>query len=194
MFFDNTSRKSGGENIFQTYFNLHPQFLNSYIYKYICTYIYIHPWKPTCPLKRDYFSREYIFQPLIFRGHVSFQGVYMCVFVYHFSQLVIRSHLFSSHRPKPKTALGLSRLQNFVQKQKIHWMPKKKTQMSKNKKKIHWTPPKKNLPSTSEPTKTSGKNDKEESPSEDHHLERNDPKGDDRPSQWNFPWVENAFP
>ena len=32
------------------------------------------PWKLTCPLKRDYFSREYIFQPLIFRGHVSFQG------------------------------------------------------------------------------------------------------------------------
>ena len=28
----------------------------------------------TCPLKRDYFSREYIFKPLIFRGHVSFQG------------------------------------------------------------------------------------------------------------------------
>ena len=28
-----------------------------------------------CPLKkRDYFSREYIFQPLIFRGHVNFQG------------------------------------------------------------------------------------------------------------------------
>ena len=26
-----------------------------------------------CPQKRDYFSREYIFQPLIFRGHVSFQ-------------------------------------------------------------------------------------------------------------------------
>ena len=34
----------------------------------------IHPWKLTCPLKRNYFSREYIFQPLIFRGHVSFQG------------------------------------------------------------------------------------------------------------------------
>ena len=32
----------------------------------------LHPWKLTCPLKRDYFSREYIFQPLIFRGHVSF--------------------------------------------------------------------------------------------------------------------------
>ena len=34
----------------------------------------LHPWKLTCPLKRNYFSREYIFQPLIFRGHVSFQG------------------------------------------------------------------------------------------------------------------------
>ena len=34
----------------------------------------VHPRKLTCPLKRDYFSREYIFQPLIFRGHVSFQG------------------------------------------------------------------------------------------------------------------------
>ena len=31
------------------------------------------PWKLTCPLKKDYFGREYIFQPLIFRGHVSFQ-------------------------------------------------------------------------------------------------------------------------
>ena len=30
--------------------------------------------KKTCPLKRDDFSWEYIFQPLIFRGHVSFQG------------------------------------------------------------------------------------------------------------------------
>ena len=34
----------------------------------------LHPSKLTCPLQRDYFSREYIFQPLIFRGHVSFQG------------------------------------------------------------------------------------------------------------------------
>ena len=34
----------------------------------------LHPWKLTCPNKRDHFSREYIFQPLIFRGHVSFQG------------------------------------------------------------------------------------------------------------------------
>ena len=36
--------------------------------------LHIHPSKLTCPQKRDYFSREYIFQPLIFRGHVSFQG------------------------------------------------------------------------------------------------------------------------
>ena len=34
----------------------------------------LHPRKLTCPLKRDYLSRVYIFQPLIFRGHVSFQG------------------------------------------------------------------------------------------------------------------------
>ena len=34
----------------------------------------LHPWKLTCPLKRDYFSRECIFQPLILRGHLRFQG------------------------------------------------------------------------------------------------------------------------
>ena len=34
----------------------------------------IHPRKLTCPLKRDYFNRKYIFQPLIFSGHVSFPG------------------------------------------------------------------------------------------------------------------------
>ena len=34
----------------------------------------VHPWKLTCPLKRDYLNRKYIFQPLIFRGHVSFRG------------------------------------------------------------------------------------------------------------------------
>ena len=33
---------------------------------------HLHPRKLTCPLKRDYFNRKYIFQPLIFRGHVSF--------------------------------------------------------------------------------------------------------------------------
>ena len=27
-----------------------------------------------CSLKRDYFNRKYIFQPVIFRGHVSFSG------------------------------------------------------------------------------------------------------------------------
>ena len=36
----------------------------------------LHPWKLTCPQKRDYFSREYIFQPLIFRRHsLVFRGV-----------------------------------------------------------------------------------------------------------------------
>ncbi len=35
---------------------------------------HLHTRKLTCPLKRDYLNREYIFQPLIFRGHVSFQG------------------------------------------------------------------------------------------------------------------------
>ena len=35
---------------------------------------YVHPRKLSCPLKMDYFSREYIFQPLIFRGYVGFQG------------------------------------------------------------------------------------------------------------------------
>ena len=34
----------------------------------------VHPWKLTYPLKRDYLNRKFIFQPLIFRGHVSFQG------------------------------------------------------------------------------------------------------------------------
>ena len=34
----------------------------------------LHSLKLTCPLKRDYFSREHIFQPLIFRcEHVSFR-------------------------------------------------------------------------------------------------------------------------
>ena len=32
------------------------------------------PWKLTCPQKRDYFNRKYIFQPSFFRGYVSFQG------------------------------------------------------------------------------------------------------------------------
>ena len=34
----------------------------------------MHPRKITCPLKRNHFSREYLFQPSIFRGHVNFQG------------------------------------------------------------------------------------------------------------------------
>ena len=38
------------------------------------TYLHLHPRKLTCPLKRDYFNRKYIFQPSIFNGHVSFPG------------------------------------------------------------------------------------------------------------------------
>ena len=34
----------------------------------------VHPRKLTCPLKGDYFFRKYIFQPLIFGGHVRFSG------------------------------------------------------------------------------------------------------------------------
>jgi len=36
----------------------------------------IHPRKLTCPLKRDYFNRKCIFQPLILRGHVGIPGEY----------------------------------------------------------------------------------------------------------------------
>ena len=37
---------------------------------------YVLPRKLKCPLKREYFSRECIFQPLIFRGHsLVFRGV-----------------------------------------------------------------------------------------------------------------------
>ena len=41
---------------------------------------FVHPGKLTCPLKRDYFNRKYIFQPSIFRGHVSFRECTPCVF------------------------------------------------------------------------------------------------------------------
>ena len=34
----------------------------------------LHPRKLTCPLKRDYLNRKYIFQPLVFKGYVSFPG------------------------------------------------------------------------------------------------------------------------
>ena len=34
----------------------------------------LHSWKLTCPPKRDYFNRKYIFQLLVFRGYVSFRG------------------------------------------------------------------------------------------------------------------------
>ncbi len=41
---------------------------------YIYIYVSIHPRNLTCPIKRDYFNRKYIFQSLIFRGHASFPG------------------------------------------------------------------------------------------------------------------------
>ena len=37
--------------------------------------IYLHPRKLTCPLKRDYFNRKYIFQPLNLGDMLVFQGV-----------------------------------------------------------------------------------------------------------------------
>ena len=40
----------------------------------------LHPGKLTCPLKRDYFNRKYIFQPSFFRGYVNFQGGNLLVF------------------------------------------------------------------------------------------------------------------
>ena len=40
--------------------------------------------KLTRPLKMDYFNRKYIFQPLIFRGHVSFPGsIFPNIFLTH---------------------------------------------------------------------------------------------------------------
>lgn len=37
----------------------------------------LHPWKLTnVPFKRDNFARKYIFQPFMFREHVSFPGAY----------------------------------------------------------------------------------------------------------------------
>ena len=40
----------------------------------ILVYQSLHPRKLTCPLKREYFNRKYIFQPSFFRGYVSFLG------------------------------------------------------------------------------------------------------------------------
>ncbi len=55
------------------------------------TSLQLHPPKLTCPLKRDYFSREYIFQPLIFRGHVCFQGsilIYIACYINLFTRFL----------------------------------------------------------------------------------------------------------
>ena len=55
----------------------------------------VHPWKLTCPLKSDHFSREYRFQPSIFRGHVSFQGRY------GLERAPKIDGTWHGHRPKP---------------------------------------------------------------------------------------------
>ena len=47
-------------------------------------YSLLHPGKLTCPLKRDYFNRKYIFQPSFFRGYcmLVFRGGYLHGFIY----------------------------------------------------------------------------------------------------------------
>ena len=65
--------------------------------------ICIHPTKLTCPLKRDYFNRKYIFQPLIFRGHVSFRGSKLRAWwTYNIN------HFIKSSRYRNKTNVSLS--------------------------------------------------------------------------------------
>ena len=44
------------------------------LFEFIFISTIVHPRKLTCPRNRDYFSREYILQPLVFRGYVSSQG------------------------------------------------------------------------------------------------------------------------
>ena len=50
------------------------------------------PRNLTCLLKRDYFNRKYIFQPLIFMGHVSFPG-YRRAIVSFFTTLYVEAPL-----------------------------------------------------------------------------------------------------
>ena len=57
----------------------------------------IHPRKRTnVPSKRDYLNREYIFQPLIFRRHVSFQGSNQSRFIIFAKILVMRNNCGSA--------------------------------------------------------------------------------------------------
>ena len=46
------------------------------------TKVQLHPRKLTCPLKRCHFNRKYIFQPLIFRGHLCFPGNIFCLDIF----------------------------------------------------------------------------------------------------------------
>ena len=43
--------------------------------------LHLRPPRLTYPLKMDYFSREYILQPLIFRGYVKFRGCTPSIFL-----------------------------------------------------------------------------------------------------------------
>ena len=66
----------------------------------------MQPRKLTCPLKRDYFSREYIFQPLIFRGHVSFEGSALYKHMSNLLVMVTHRDLWGCSNRRSETASG----------------------------------------------------------------------------------------
>ena len=84
-----------------TWFVDFPQFLSESWFLLITQMV--HPRKLTCPLKRDYLSREYIFQPLIFRGHASFQGS-TCFFFLFFPCFLMFLFLGLFSFPRAKTS------------------------------------------------------------------------------------------
>ena len=59
-----------------------------------------------CPLKSDHFSREYIFQLSIFKGHVSFQGsthrIHVYIYIYGILIPRVTIHINYSCRIWPK--------------------------------------------------------------------------------------------
>ena len=74
----------------------------------------LHPGKLTCPLKRDYFNRKYIFQPLFFRGNsLVFTGCRVPV-LFHWNPQVVTVQTLDSWRlaslepvPSAKQGFGL---------------------------------------------------------------------------------------
>ena len=58
----------------------------------------VHPRKTNMSPEKDYFSREYIFQPVIFRGHVSFRGCTSCLLM----------NYVSNHWPIPMPVTGMA--------------------------------------------------------------------------------------